>query len=82
MHVTLDENIMMFVSNITAVFLKKFNPLRVLFLCHDINVYHDIGIVLALVSTYPSEDFVSFLHSRITWESLWDMYITSRQVCF
>ena len=47
---TLDDNIMMSVSNIRAVFLKKLNPLSVLFPCHDTNEYRDTGIVPALVS--------------------------------
>ena len=37
---------MMFVSNIRAVFLKKFNRLRVLFPCHGTYEYHNTGIVL------------------------------------
>lgn len=43
---------MMFVSNISAVFLKKFSPLRVLFPCYDTNEFCDIGVVPALISCY------------------------------
>lgn len=44
-NVTLDDIIMLFVSNIMAVFLKKSNPLAVLFPCHDSNKYRNTGIV-------------------------------------
>jgi hypothetical protein len=47
--VFLDDNIM-FVSNIRAVSLKKFNMLCVLFPCHNTNEYRDTGIVPALVT--------------------------------
>jgi hypothetical protein len=58
--VTLDDNIIMFVSNITTVFLN--NLLRVLFPCHDTNEYRNTGIVQALppfISPYypPSATF-------------------------
>ena len=46
---TVDDNIMMFVSNIKAVFLKKLNLLHVLFPYHDTDPYRDIGIVPALL---------------------------------
>ena len=48
---TLDDNITMLVSNIWAVFLKKFNPLRVFFPCHN----SGIGIVPALVLVHVTK---------------------------
>ena len=44
MNMTLDD--IMFVR---AVFLKKINPLCVLYPCHDTNEYCDTGIVPALI---------------------------------
>ena len=41
---------MMFVSNIRTVFLKKSNPLRVLFPYHDTNKHRDTGIVPAVIN--------------------------------
>ena len=38
----------MFVSNIRAIFLKKFS---VLFSCYDTNEYCETGIVLAIAKT-------------------------------
>ena len=45
---TLDDNIIIFVSNIRVVFLKKLHLLRVFFPCHTTNEYCASGIVLAL----------------------------------
>ena len=50
-YVTMDDNIMMFHSNIRDVFLNKLNPLCVLFPLHDTNEYCNTGIVPALVRT-------------------------------
>ena len=69
---TLDDNIMMFVSNIRELFLKKLNPLRVLFPCHNTNDYGNTVITPALtdrqvaVGTGPSP-----LHSVSTLPGVW-----------
>jgi hypothetical protein len=47
-NVILDANIIMFVSNIRAVFSTKLMPVRVLFPCHYTNKYHDTGVFPAL----------------------------------
>lgn len=44
-YVTLGDKIMLFVSNISTVFLKKLNQLHVLFLCHNTSEYRNTGFV-------------------------------------
>jgi hypothetical protein len=50
--VTLDDNIMMFVSNIRAGFLKRLNLLCVLFPCHGINEEGATGKTLCHIERY------------------------------
>ena len=50
---TLDDNIMMFVSNIRAVFLNNLNVLCVLFPFRGTSEFRDIGIVMALIKICP-----------------------------
>lgn len=50
---TLDNNTMMFVSNIRTVFIKKLHPFHVLFPCRDTKEYGGTGVVPALVLDLP-----------------------------
>ena len=59
----LDDNIMMFVSNSRAVFLKKFNHLCVLFPCHDTKEYSDTGMIAVLIHSMPAALMEPYLYS-------------------